>query len=218
MRHAMGDQRTRDEIVADELVDRLCRPAVTGVRGAEVQLVMNADMLVRDDDTTPPHLVGHGPIPAGLAKQFLADAEGQVLIRRLFANPDDNALVAMDSKGILFPRALRRLLFARDGETCRTPWCDAPIRHADHVIPRARGGLSTLDGGQGLCEACNYAKEAPGWSHLPTSQWPRRHKVQINTPTGHIHQSQAPPLPVKPNKRVVTCEIYRPIPDLDIAS
>ncbi|MDO9495933.1 MAG: DUF222 domain-containing protein, partial [Nocardioides sp.] len=149
-RHAMGDPRTRDQIVADELVDRLCRPARTGARGAEVQLVMNADMLIRDDDTTPPHLVGHGPIPAGIAKQFLADAEGQVLIRRLFANPDDNALVAMDSHGILFPRALRRLLFARDGETCRTPWCDAPIRHADHVTPRARGGRSTLDGGQGL--------------------------------------------------------------------
>ncbi|MDP3891856.1 HNH endonuclease signature motif containing protein [Nocardioides sp.] len=217
MRLAMGDDRTRDQIVADELVDRLCRPAVTGVRGAEVQLVMNADMLVRDDDTTPAHLVGHGPVPAGIAKQFLADAEGKVLIRRLFANPDDNSLVAMDSKGILFPRALRRLLFARDGETCRTPWCDAPIRHADHVTPRARGGRSTLDDGQGVCEACNYAKELPGWRHRTQSEWPRRHTVQIKTPTGHTHQSQAPPLPVKPNKQFLTCEIYRPMPELAIA-
>jgi hypothetical protein len=217
LRRAIGDDRTRDQIIADELVARLCRPALAGTRSAEVQLVMNADMLL-DDDTTPAHLVGHGPIPAGIARKLLADAEGKVLIRRLFAHPVDNGLVAMDSRGILFPAALRRLLFARDGETCRTPWCDAPARHGDHVTPRHRGGRTTLDGGQGLCEACNYAKEAPGWRHHTVSHWPQRHTVQIAAPTGHTHNSQAPPLPVRPNTRVLTCEIYRPMPQLDLAS
>jgi hypothetical protein len=218
LRRAVGDDRTRDQVLADELTNRLCRPALAGARGAEVQLVMNADMLVRDDGTTPAHLVGYGPVPQGVAKRLLRDADGQVLIRRLYANPDDNSLVAMDSKGIVFPAALRRLLFARDGETCRTPWCDAPVRQGDHVTPRARGGRTTLDGGQGLCEACNYAKEAPGWRHQTVSQWPRRHTVAIATPTGHTHQSQAPPLPVRPSPRVLTCELYRPIPEFDIAS
>ena len=217
-RRAIGDERTRDQVMADELTQRLCRPVLTGARGAEVQLVMNADMLLRDDDATPAHLVGYGPVPGAVAKRILHDADGRVLIRRIYANPDDNSLVAMDRKGIVFTGALRRLLFARDGETCRTPWCDAPVRHGDHVTPRARGGRTTLDGGQGLCEACNYAKESPGWRHQTESQWPRRHTVRITTPTGHTHQSQAPPLPLRPSPRVLTCEIYRPMPLVDIAS
>ncbi len=36
------------------------------------------------------------------------------------------------------PTGLRRLIQTRD-RTCRTPWCGAPIRHTDHVIPVAAG-------------------------------------------------------------------------------
>jgi 5-methylcytosine-specific restriction endonuclease McrA len=195
---AAGDGRCRDQLVADELVERLTRPGPAGRRGVEVQLVMNGEMLLGTDTDAPAHLVGYGPVPAGIAGEILADAEADVLIRRLYAHPADNTLVAMDSKGIVFPAGLRRLLFARDGEICRTPWCDAPVRHGDHVIPRARGGLTTLDDGQGLCEDCNYAKEAPGWRHETRSTWPERHLVEITTPTRHTHWSQAPPLPVPP--------------------
>ncbi len=213
LRRALGDDRSRDQVMADELVARLDRPAVSGSRGVEVQLVMSAEMLLGADVTSPPHLVGYGPVPHGVASRLLADAEGEVLVRRLFANPDDNSLVAMDSRGIVFTGGLRRMLFARDGETCRTPWCDAPVRHADHVNPRARGGRTTLDGGQGLCESCNYAKESPGWRHLVRSRWPQRHATDITTPTGHLHRSQAPPLPVRPSSpcqcRTITVELYR---------
>ena len=48
-------------------------------------------------------------------------------------------------------------------ERCRTPYCDAPIRHRDHATPHARGGPTTADNGLGLCERCNYVKEAAGW-------------------------------------------------------
>jgi hypothetical protein len=47
--------------------------------------------------------------------------------------------------------------------TCRTPYCDAPIRHTDHATPVAHGGPTSVLNGLGECEACNYAKEAPGW-------------------------------------------------------
>jgi hypothetical protein len=195
---AVGDGRTHDQLMADELVERLVRPAGGLAPAVEIQLVMNGAMLLGSDRETPAHLVGYGPIPQGIAAEILADAEGSVLIRRVYAHPDDNTLVAMDSKGIVFPGRLRKLLFTRDGEICRTPWCDAPVRHGDHVTPRARGGRTALDGGQGLCEACNYAKEAPGWRHQTRSSWPARHLVEITTPTRHTHWSQAPPLPVPP--------------------
>ncbi|MCD4534032.1 HNH endonuclease [Nocardioides sp. cx-169] len=220
LRRAMGDERSRDQVMADELVARLCAPAVAGARPVEIQLVMNAEMLLGEDDATPAHLVGYGPLPAGTARRILAEADGRVLVRRLFAHPLEHHLVAMDSRGIVFPRALRRLLFARDGEACRTPWCDAPVRHADHVTARARGGRTTFDGGQGLCEACNYAKESPGWRHRTTSEWPQRHHVEITTPAGHTHDSHAPPLPVRASPtrpHVITVEIYRPAPELRLA-
>ncbi len=213
LRRSMGDERSRDQVMADELAERLDRPVIAGARRAEIQLVMNAEMLLGADRETPAHLVGYGPLPYGMAADFLADVDAEVLIRRLFVNPDDNSLVAMDSKGIVFHGGLRRLLFARDGETCRTPWCDAPVRHGDHVTSRARGGRTTLDGGQGLCEACNYAKEAPGWRHETRSQWPERHTTEITTPTRHTHWSQAPPLPVRPSpdphvRRPLVVELY----------
>ena len=67
----------------------------------------------------------------------------------------------MDSRRRLFPAGAQRFLIARD-QLCRTPWCDAPIRHIDHIEPHARGGATTIDNGQGLCAACNLSKQAPG--------------------------------------------------------
>ncbi len=69
----------------------------------------------------------------------------------------------MDSKARLFPTRLRRFIETRD-DTCRMPYCDAPIRHIDHVLPWRSGGKTHLANGAGLCEACNHTKENPGWA------------------------------------------------------
>jgi hypothetical protein len=104
----------------------------------------------------------------------------------------------MESKRRLFPPGLRRYLVARDG-VCRTPWCDAPIRHADHVVAWAEGGSTTDANGAGLCIACNLTKDTPGWRHLVEDPGPgagstRAHRVTITTPTGHTYASEAPPV------------------------
>jgi hypothetical protein len=105
----------------------------------------------------------------------------------------------MDSRARIFPPGLRRLIQARD-DTCRTPYCDAPIRHMDHIIPHHAGGPTTQANGAGLCEACNLTKEAPGWSARPVSAAPgdSRHTIELTTPTGHTYHSTAPPLPGTP--------------------
>ncbi|GAB6986289.1 HNH endonuclease [Nocardioides pyridinolyticus] len=195
---ASGDPRTHAQLMADELVDRLNQPAVVGSRRTEIQVVMSAEILLGCDVTTPAHLAGYGPVARREVERLLDDPAAEVFVRRVFANPTDGGLVAMDSRATAFPPSLRRLIFLRDGETCRTRWCDAPVRHADHVHPRRRGGATDLDQGQGLCEACNYAKEDPGWVHRVTSQWPERHTTEVETPTGHRHRSRAPAAPVRP--------------------
>ena len=114
-------------------------------------------------------------------------------VRRLYATPDGSALVAMDSRRRAFAGGLRRFLIARD-QTCRTPWCDAPIRDGDHALPhRTAGGDTTAANGQGLCQACNHAKEAPGWRHQVTDPGPTLHDApRHREATGPLRQSASP--------------------------
>jgi hypothetical protein len=98
----------------------------------------------------------------------------------------------MDSKARLFPPGLRRLIQVRD-DTCRTPYCDAPIRHLDHIILWHNDGPTTSTNGQGHCEACNHTKEVPGWAAWPVPG--KRHSVELHTPTDHSYRATAPPLP-----------------------
>lgn len=119
----------------------------------------------------------------------------RVWLRRLYTAPGAGDLVGMDSRARLFPAALRRLIQARD-DTCRTPYCDAPIRHHDHVVAWHASGATSLGNAAGLCEACNHTKENHGWKTIP--RLGPRHTIEYRTPTGHTYHSTAPPPPGSP--------------------
>jgi hypothetical protein len=217
-----GDERSRGQIMADSLVERVTG-TLGGVTGVEVQLVMT-DRTLFQGDSEPARLTGYGTVPAhwaretvlnrttgtgaaGMAAPDAAAGSGSgsldhhalsVWLRRLYAAPTTSELVAMDSKARLFPPGLRRFLQVRD-DTCRTPYCDAPVRHDDHIIPWHNDGPTSIGNGQGLCEACNHTKENPGWTAKPIPG--ERHTVETRTPTGHTYHSTAPPLPGTPMPR-----------------
>ncbi|WP_336713748.1 HNH endonuclease [Arthrobacter sp. USHLN218] len=138
----------------------------------------------------------NGPLtsspPAPSPDTSRSDAAFDVWIRRLFTAPDTGQLVGMDSRARLMPSGLRRFIQVRDA-ICRTPWCDAPIRHFDHIIAWSEGGSTSAANGEGYCENCNLAKEADGWQarQVPGD----RHTVEITAPTGHKYSSTAPALP-----------------------
>jgi hypothetical protein len=134
------------------------------------------------------------PTPTTTADPATAERGVGRSIRRLFADPDTGELVAMESRRRQFTPAQRRFIRLRDQGTCRTPWCNAPIRHTDHANPAETQGKTSVANGQGLCENCNYAKQAPGWTATPldTGAAP---DILITTPTGHNYRSQAPPPP-----------------------
>ncbi len=69
------------------------------------------------------------------------------------------------------------------------------MRHVDHVRAHADGGLTTAGNAQGLCEACNHAKAAPGWAATTTGSDKAGHTVTLRTPTGATYDSTAPPTP-----------------------
>lgn len=194
---ATGDPRTRGQIMADTLVERITGQASAGAVPVEVQLVMT-DRALLGDDHSPARIVGYGPVPAALGRALLGAtgavaAQAKAWVRRLYTSPTTGELVAMDSRRREFTGMLRQFLVIRD-EVCRTPWCDAPIRHLDHLERATAGGATSEANGQGLCEACNLTKEAPGWRATGSRDGPR-HTVTTQTPTGHRYTSAAPDPP-----------------------
>ncbi|MFD1846793.1 HNH endonuclease [Arthrobacter flavus] len=199
---ASGDTRSRGQLMADTLVER-----TTGVPGGitrvELQVIMT-DRALFQGDSEPARIPGYGIVPSSWARDLIHPDPSEnsapatkrhaydVWLRRLYTAPATRELVAMDSKARLFTKAQKRFIVARD-DTCRMPYCDAPIRHVDHIIPWHRRGPTTITNGAGLCEACNHTKEVSGWKAHPRSG--RRHSLRISTPTGHFYDSTAPPLP-----------------------
>ncbi len=188
-----GDTRAVGQLMADLMYERLTGASAASAASGpnvEIQLVMtDRTLLGRSQESGL--LPGYGPVPAALARRLVREAD-RAWLRRLYAAPLTGELVAMDSRRRTFSGRRRDLLVLRD-KTCRTPWCDAPVAHVDHVRPVHDGGHTTRDNGQGLCEACNYVKESPGWRvdlvHV------RGHVLEITTPTGRRYRSRAPALP-----------------------
>ena len=191
---AKGDQRTRDQIMADTLVERLTGQTAATDVNLEVQLLMPLGSLLNPTDHTPAELAGHGPIPAGIARHILGTSEGCRWWRRLFTAPNGGPVVGGDPFRRRFDGWLARLIQLRD-RTCRDPYCDAPIRHLDHVHRRTDGGPTTLANGRGLCERGNYVRELPGWhiEVVDNGLHGRPHTVTITT--GHSYTSAAPQPP-----------------------
>ncbi|NYG53739.1 HNH endonuclease [Nocardioides perillae] len=211
---AAGDPRTRGQVMADTLVQRTTGQATADAVPLAVQLILPAASALPTPHpgasaTESAWLIGHGPVDAltarALLEQAWSDDATRALssLRRLWADPATGTLVAMDSRSRAVPAGLAAFVHTRDLGICRTPWCDAPVRHTDHVVEVAIGGASDEPNLQGLCEACNYAKEAPGWSHhsVDDTAAPDRagpHEVVTTTPSGRSYISRSPDLPGAP--------------------
>jgi hypothetical protein len=189
-----GDSRSRGQVMADTLVERATGRTAATATPIAVNLVLSDETLM--GGSAPAVMPGYGPVPAEIAcrliQHALTDAQSRATLRTLYASPRTGALVAMQSRARVFPKGLARFIAMRD-QRCRTPYCDAPIRHTDHATPASRNGPTSAGNGQGLCEACNYTKETHGWRTTTTSDT-GEHTSEITTPTAAHYHSTAPPL------------------------
>jgi hypothetical protein len=193
---AQGDERSRGQIMADTLVERVTGQTQATGTPVEVEIVMTDKALLGTSDE-PAQIVGHGPIPAQQARDLIRHA-ANAWTRRLYTDPQSGALVAMDSHRRLFAGQLRRFLMLIH-QTCATPYCDAPVRHADHVTPHGEGGPTNATNGVGLCQACNYTKDLPGWAATLHTRSDGSRILDLASPTGHRHRSRAPAPPGAPD-------------------
>ena len=192
---AAGDPRGKGQVMADTLVERVTGQSTARDVPLTVNLVMTDQSLLgfTDNQDEPATIVADGVaaevVPAELARRAVADASGEttMLLRRLYASPATGELIAMDRASRFFSPAQREFLMLRD-QTCRTPYCGAAIRHADHVHPTDAGGPTSITNGAGRCEACNHAKQAVGWAERLAPDG----TLTTTTPTGHRYRSPTP--------------------------
>lgn len=203
---AAGDDRSLGQLMADLLHDRVTGLSAASGTPVMVNLTMT-DRALLASGREPAHLEGYGTIPAASARDLvhaalttkLADPEtGElcsqtaVWVTRVFTHPTTGQLLAMDFRSRTAPAGLADLVDIRDGGICRTPWCNAPIRHHDHPEDWATGGETSETNQQGLCAGCNYAKQAPGWTADGAHPHPGR--TRPGPTPGHHHHTHRPHL------------------------
>ena len=198
---AAGDQRSRGQIMADTLVERLTGQATADAVPVEV---------AAGDDRRPPCLTtaparrarttracsGYGPIPAPIGPRPRAAAARapRCWLRRLFTRPDTAPWSRWSPGARLFPDGLRRFLVLRD-QTCRTPWCGAPIRHGDHVDPgRGRRSDQRRQRARACARPATTPNKPPAGAPDPARRR-RAHRGDHHTHRAHLHQS--PPTPTR---------------------
>ena len=200
------DGRSRGQVMADTLVERVTGRSAAAATPIAVNLVLSDETLL-GGSSAPADVCGYGPIPAAVARGLVCgavtDERSRATLRRLYAHPASGALVAMESRARLFPRGLAAFIGLRD-QRCRTPYCDAPTRHRDHARPWASGGVTSAGNGLGLCEQCNYVKEVAGWVVESGVDEKYRHTAEFTTPTGRQYRSGAPPLSTAPARMEIS--------------
>jgi hypothetical protein len=202
------DDRSRGQVMADTFVERVTGRPAEIPEPIAVNLVMT-DQTLFGGDNCPALIDGYGAVPAEIARRMVSSAAGnersKATLRRLYRHPKSSALTAMESRSRCFPKGLAKFIGLRD-QTCRTPYCDAQIRHRDHAVPRSRGGPTHTLNGLGMCARCNYTKESPGWQ-VSTWEDDGVHTAEFVTSTNARYRSTAPPLPGAPMITVSEVEL-----------
>ena len=180
-----ADGRGRGQVMADTLVERVTgRPAEVPVPVA-VNLVITDETLLAGDDRPGPDRGLRAGARGGRAAsdrrpRWTTGGRGPRCAGST-SIPRSGALVAMESRAaVVSRRAWPRFIDLRD-DTCRTPYCDAPIRHHDHATAHDRGGHTSAVNGLGECERVQLRQGSPrldGHHHIAT----RRVATPPNSP------------------------------------
>ena len=183
--HAAGDERSRGQVMADTLVDRVTGREAGGAKPRiEVKIVMTADSLTNTGDQ-PALVEGYGPVPAAWAREALADAE--VFVRRLFTDPAGR-LVAMESRSRKAPDGLAEFIATRDGGICSDQRLRRPDpKHRPRRTPRRRRQDQRREPARPV-RKMQSGQGSLGWRARPGPDG----SIITTTPTGHTYISPPP--------------------------
>lgn len=215
-RRAGGDRRGHSAIMADTAADALIgRDGAIDPVSLDIGVIITDRALFCPDSAEPALIEGYGAVPVDQISESLRNATREpdpggansdaaatgdfepdrpdrpalrATLRRLYTHPTSGELVAVESRARAFPPALSRFLRWRS-MTCAGPFCNADIRHDDHIRPYSSGGHTCLDNGNGLCALCN-GKETQGviarTPNRPPGGAENRHRVHWETRYGSV--------------------------------
>jgi len=114
--------------------------------------------------------------------------QGPAVVAPALRLPSRRALASGDPHRRNFDGYIRKLIMWRDRE-CRDPYCEAPIRHIDHIQRYADGGLTICPNGRGRVrtrQLCQRNAGLEGREHL--------HWIGRATPYHQDHYANRPQL------------------------
>ncbi|NQU36933.1 MAG: DUF222 domain-containing protein, partial [Actinobacteria bacterium] len=176
-------------------------PTMQGKRRLDVQIVIDLPTLLGLADS-PGELIGHGPVPAVLARHLAAESGTW---RRMVTDPVDGHLLDYGTTTYTPPAALREYILARD-RTCQFPGCSMPGYRCDidHVIPYTgdeRGGTTSADNLITQCRRHHRMKTHNNWKlrilkpdPLDAPDDSDQTIIEWTGPRGIVHRGNRPPV------------------------
>lgn len=165
---AAGDRRGHQQIMADMFADALVgRGDGIDPTTLDIGIIITDRSLLAPAHADAATIEGFGPVPYDHVREAMLRAVGSggedtdlaLTIRNLYADLDVGQLVGVEARSRAFPASLRRFLTLAH-QTCRAPFCNAPIRQMDHIVPWSQGGATSLDNGNGTCGGDNQKEES----------------------------------------------------------
>ena len=131
-----ADGRSRGQVMADALVERVTGRSAAAPTPIAVNLVLSDETLLAGSNE-PAGISGYGPVPAAVTREWVSRAVGdersRATLRRLYARPTSGALVGMESRARLFPAGWQ-------------PSSDSAMSVAGRRTATRRSAISTMPG------------------------------------------------------------------------
>ena len=134
----------------------------------------------------PAMLDGHGPIPASMARDLVADGAGSFY--RVLVDPRDGAPLEIGRTNYRVSKAMRNWLSLRDGK-CPFPGCSNTSldNEADHILAWHKGGTTGISNLGQPCPKHHKLRHITGWEPTPATQ---TRPPGWTTPTGRNYKSE----------------------------
>ncbi|WP_416377106.1 DUF222 domain-containing protein [Arthrobacter sp. CDRTa11] len=134
----------------------------------------------------PATLDGHGPIPASMARNLIANGAGS--FHRVLTDPRDGAPLEIGRTSYRLTTAMRRWLRLRDAK-CPFPGCNnhSLDNEADHLLAWADGGTTGISNLGQPCRKHHHLKHHSAWQPTPAS---KNEPPGWTSPTGRHYNSE----------------------------
>ncbi|UZX05373.1 DUF222 domain-containing protein [Arthrobacter sp. CDRTa11] len=134
----------------------------------------------------PATLDGHGPIPASMARNLVAN--GAHSFHRVLTDPRDGAPLEIGRTSYRLTTAMRRWLRLRDAK-CPFPGCNnhSLDNEADHLLAWANGGTTGISNLGQPCRKHHHLKHHSAWQPTPAG---KNQPPGWTSPTGRHYNSE----------------------------